>query len=331
MRDAKLVPEGLRSNLGAHECQEIADFAPAMIWRSGLDKLCDWFNKPWLDFVGRSIDQEVGYGWSEGMHPDDVDRCMGIYTTSFDAREPFRLEYRRRRHDGEYRWLLDNGVPFFREGEFGGYLGSRVDVTAHKRLEAGQQLLISELNHRVKNTLATVQSIAAQSFRGRPEAGSYNTFTRRLVALARAHDVVARSNWEGASLVDMLDQAVRPLVSGEHTLQASGPPVYLMPKVALVLSTMFHELAANAGTFGALSVPEGRVVVTWDIGSGDEPRLALRWEERGGPPVLPPARQGFGTRLARQLGRELAGDVRLELPAEGAVFTIDVPLSHVAV
>ena len=116
--------------------KELADYAPVMIWRSGTDKLCDWFNKPWLDFVGRSMEQEQGNGWAEGVHKDDFDRCLKIYVTSFDARERFSMIYRLRRHDGEYRQILDNGAPFYRNGIFAGYFGSCIDVTEQQAAEA---------------------------------------------------------------------------------------------------------------------------------------------------------------------------------------------------
>jgi two-component system, LuxR family, sensor kinase FixL len=110
--------------------RNIADAAPVLIWVAGVDKLCTFFNKPWLDFTGRSAEQELGNGWAEGVHRDDLQNCLQVYNSAFDGQQPFVMQYRLRRHDGEYRWISDQGVPRYDEqGKFGGYIGSCVDVT----------------------------------------------------------------------------------------------------------------------------------------------------------------------------------------------------------
>ncbi len=118
----------------------IADESPALIWSAGVDKLCFWFNKSWLAFTGRSLEQEQGNGWAEGVHPDDLKTCLNSYIESFDARKPFTLEYRLRRHDGQYRWIIDFGTPGYDEaGDFAGYNGLCFDIHDRKVLEEKRQ------------------------------------------------------------------------------------------------------------------------------------------------------------------------------------------------
>jgi PAS domain S-box-containing protein len=117
----------------------IANAAPVLIWMSGTDKLCTYFNKPWLDFTGRSMEKELGNGWAEGVHPEDLQRCLDTYSQSFNQREKFSMEYRLRRHDGEFRWILDIGVPRYDEDRsFAGYIGIGVDVTEQKLADEAQ-------------------------------------------------------------------------------------------------------------------------------------------------------------------------------------------------
>ncbi len=133
--------------------QTLADAAPVLIWVSGLDKLCTFFNKPWLNFTGRTIEEEVGNGWAAGVHPDDTERCMAVYFAAFDARRSFQMEYRLRRADGEYRWVLDNGAPSYYGAEFTGFIGSCVDVTEQKQTEErlrASEILLKEAQHLAK-------------------------------------------------------------------------------------------------------------------------------------------------------------------------------------
>jgi PAS domain S-box-containing protein len=125
--------------LSSAEYQAITEQAPIMIWRARTDKLCDYFNERWLSFRGRSLEQEFGNGWVEGVHAEDMDKCVAIYVESFDARRTFEMHYRLKRHDGQYRWIFDRGVPYFTpQGEFAGYIGSCIDIT--ERIEAEQEL-----------------------------------------------------------------------------------------------------------------------------------------------------------------------------------------------
>jgi PAS domain S-box-containing protein len=132
---AGLEREDIRRRESEDRFRLVANTAPVKIWMSGTDKLCTYFNERWLRFTGRTMEEELGNGWTNGVHPDDLDLCMSTYGAAFDRREGFQMEYRMRRHDGEYRWLLDTGVPRFSQGEFAGYIGSCVDVTDRKVAE----------------------------------------------------------------------------------------------------------------------------------------------------------------------------------------------------
>jgi PAS domain S-box-containing protein len=148
--------------LDARFC-EVMDAAPVMIWVSGRDKGCVWFNKPWLRFSGRQMDQEIGNGWSEGVHHDDFDRCLKVYTTHFDARKDFRMQYRLRRYDSAYRWIDDTGIPrFARDGTFLGYIGSCIDIHDHREVQAElrRRLLEIEALNRRADTAMVVGSIS---------------------------------------------------------------------------------------------------------------------------------------------------------------------------
>lgn len=122
--------------------QVMADTAPVLIWMTGTDALCNYFNKPWLEFTGRTMEQEVGTGWVEGVHPDDVQGCFDCFLPAFQARKPFRMEYRLRRADGEYRWVIESGIPRYTgAGDFAGYIGSNIDITDLKRAEEERERL----------------------------------------------------------------------------------------------------------------------------------------------------------------------------------------------
>jgi two-component sensor histidine kinase len=205
-------------------------------------------------------------------------------------------------------------------------LAAEREVVARIAAETRQKLLLDELNHRVKNTLATVQSIAAQSLRhGADVASVRETFEARLIALSQAHNLLTRDNWRGANLAELLDTELMPYggARGERVTLA-GERVWLQPNTAVALGMAFHELATNAVKYGALSNEDGRVHVTWTLGSGPGARqLRIVWREIGGPPVEKPQRRGFGSRvIVGGLAHQLDGMVDLDFAPTGVVCTI---------
>lgn len=206
-------------------------------------------------------------------------------------------------------------------GQIIGAVSAGLDITERKRTEEHRLLLLNELNHRVKNTLFTVQSLAAQSLRlATTDASGREMFEARLLALSRAHDVLTDENWEGANLNEIVAQAIWPYRGGDPgRFEVDGPPVRISAKMALSISMALHELATNAAKYGALSSHKGRVSISWRTRRhGSDGQLRLEWREADGPAVVPPQRRGFGSRLIeRGLAQELGGEARLEFRPTG--------------
>ncbi|HEX8570674.1 MAG TPA: PAS domain S-box protein [Caulobacteraceae bacterium] len=197
-------------------------------------------------------------------------------------------------------------------------------ISAEREAEERRRLLLNELNHRVKNTLAVVQGVAAQTLRSEADpVQARRALEGRLMALSAAHDILTRESWEGADLGKLVADTVGPFAPDR--LDASGPPLRLNPKTAVSFALALHELASNALKYGALSNADGRVSARWTL---RDQALDFRWEETGGPPVEAPKRAGFGSRLLeRGLASELNGQVRVHYRPEGVVCTIEAPLS----
>jgi PAS domain S-box-containing protein len=233
------------------------------------------------------------------------------------------------RKTGERFWA--NGVTMRLDGETHGFLKILRDETPSKLADEQRILLLHELNHRIKNTLATVQSLAEQTLRAaKVDPRTRANLTDRLMALSKAHDLLVQENWAGAELHAVVDEALRVHRTAEpDRLQVDGPPVRLSPQQAVALSLALHELATNALKYGALSTPAGRVAVTWNFAQDGQGRryMNLLWRETGGPRVKPPAKTGFGTRLlARTFSRE-EGSAKLEYLDEGLQCVVELRLS----
>jgi PAS domain S-box-containing protein len=215
------------------------------------------------------------------------------------------------------------------DGSLRGYNVVVEDVTDRKLEEDRRKLLVDELNHRVRNTLAVVQSIARQTLAGHGGAEAREAFEERLYALAAAHSILTREHWTAADLREVITAAAGSQAA--QRLRLDGPPVALPPSVAVTLSLALHELGTNASKYGALSLPTGHVDVTWRLIGARRSRLLLRWEEQEGPPVHPPVRKGFGMRLLqRALSAELGGAVSLEFAPAGVICQMECELGRTA-
>jgi len=203
------------------------------------------------------------------------------------------------------------------------------DITDRKSAEEQRDLLVKELEHRVKNTLSLVQSIAAQTFRNSGvDASVQRAFEARLITLSNVHGVLTQRGWDSADLHDVVSSALRPHAAVDRErFTVAGPALRLGPKSAVALSMAVHELCTNAIKYGALSADSGHVDIDWSDADG---RLRWRWRERGGPPVAIPTRTGFGSRMIeRALAMQLSGTVTLDYQATGLVCTIDAPMAAI--
>jgi two-component sensor histidine kinase len=206
-----------------------------------------------------------------------------------------------------------------------------IDAKEREAADKLQKLILGELHHRVKNTLATVSAIASQSFRAATsiEQGQ-KAMEGRLIALGRAHDLLMQVSWANASLTHTLSGATDPYDShGGRRFHFNGPDIQITSGAVIALAMTINELCTNTTKFGALSKPAGRVEVAWTIDETKQ-RLQLGWAERGGPAVEPPTRRSFGTRMMESLGQQLNGRVRLAYEPSGFVYSLDVPLGSIA-
>jgi PAS domain S-box-containing protein len=239
------------------------------------------------------------------------------------------------RADGSRFWATGMLMPLLDDSKSPqGFLNILRDHTNRHREEERRSLLLRELDHRVKNTLATVRSLVAQTLRHAPTLDDFQeAFDARLMALARSHALLASGGWQGVKLQEVVERTLEAYaVGGAGRVSVAGPPILLKPSTAVTLNLALHELATNAGKYGALSVPDGCVQVIWTVderGDHEVPLIRMTWRERGGPAVRAPQRRGFGSRLLEQaLPHEFAGKVVLDFAPEGVECRLSLPLGE---
>jgi two-component sensor histidine kinase len=293
----------------------------------------DWREMRQLDGRGFIVDTESpSIAWiDEYLLPEDQDDILKVIQAAVDTKGVFQLEHRVRRADGSVGWTFSRAVPILdAAGEVTEWFGAATDVSARHEAEEHLRLVVNELNHRVKNNLATVQAIAAQTFRNAGDLiQAEAAFVGRIEALALATDFLTGAKGPQPSMRLVMEEAVRPHAPAPDRYRLTGPDLHLAPQTAQALSLAVHELATNALKHGAWRTETGDVVVEWSSAGGDDGgrRLRFRWSETGGPPINPPGRRGFGSRLIEQgLARELKGDVRLVFAPTGLTCLMDAPL-----
>ncbi|HXV26374.1 MAG TPA: PAS domain-containing protein [Alphaproteobacteria bacterium] len=320
--ERKAAEEALRISEG--HFRTLTQAMPHLVWTSEADGACRYLSAGWAEFLGPAPNQKL---WRAAIHPEDRAGVDAAWAAT-ESGENYESEYRLRRLDGEYRWFLSRAAPLCGEGgALIRWVGTCTDMTDRKHAEDRQRVLMAELDHRVKNTLAKVQAMAWQTMRTSESPQAFNeAFGARLQALARAHDMLNRSGREGATLGEIVRESLSPIAGRDDGRTViSGETIPLSGRAALTLSVVLHELATNAAKHGALGVPDGRVIVAWRRRGG---RIELNWAESGGPPVLSPTRRGFGLRLiSESIGHELGGKVALDFNPEGLVCTIRLPAS----
>lgn len=267
------------------------------------------------------------------VHPDDRDEVAWRKRTILAAEDKYQLTYRIRRPDGDVRWVMDRGQV---ERDSGGkalrVVGVLVDITDLKAAEQRQRLLFDELNHRVKNTLAIVQSLAQHTQRSRPDPQEFTrAFGERIMSLSRAHDLLTRTAWQGASLEEIVRAVLEPFAAQAGRVAIAGAAVELPASITITLALMLNELATNAAKYGALSTDAGGIDISWTVvppeaSGGEEPVVDFIWQERDGPPVAPPKHRGFGSRLLAASAQQIKGELDARFTPEGLRCRIRFPV-----
>jgi PAS domain S-box-containing protein len=310
------------------ELENIINRTPFMLIRCSPDLRYRFVSPAYAEMLNRRPDEIVGKELVEIIGKEGF---KGVLPHIQKVLRGERAEYE---HEVDYegvgkRYLHGLYTPDKDEqGRVVGWITSMLDVTERKRAESQRDLLLAEIDHRVKNTLATVVSIANQSFsKDRSLEESRHSFSDRIRALAQTHTRLAEASWSGASLGTIIRDEIAPY-RGADNVRITGPDVVLNPKCAISLGLAIHELTTNAAKYGALSSTTGLVEICWQLSSSAD-EIRLNWAESGGPPVSPPKRTGFGRLLLeRVLVSDLRGAVKLEFGREGLTCSIVLPVKQ---
>jgi PAS domain S-box-containing protein len=346
--ERKLAEQSLRES--EERFRLVANAAPVMIWKSGPDKLCNYFNQTWLEFTGRPLETELGNGWAESVHPDDLAKCLEIYTHSFESRWPFRMEYRLRRRDGEYRWIDDTGVPIVNpDGSFVGYIGSCVDITDRKRGEealrnVSGKLIEAQEKERVRiarelhddiNQRLAMLAIEIQQLKDIPRLSATKIRQRTEELFKRtteiSSDIQLLSHDLHSSSLDYLGlvPAMRSFCAEfakhqkvEVDFGHSNVPSSLSPEVALGLFRVLQEGLHNAVKHSGVRKFEARL-----MGVPGGIQLSIRDSGKGLDLEAAMSGHGLGLISMRERVKLLKGTISIvSKPKHGTEITVRIPV-----
>jgi len=313
----------------------LADAIPQMAWSTKPDGKPDYFNARWYEFTGAPAGKHDGDGWLEPLHPDDAARAAAVWAKAVETGQPYEVEYRLRRADGEYRWTLARGLPMKgRGGQVLRWFGTNTDIHEQRLLVESQQLLSRELNHRIKNIFSVIGGLVNLSAREHAEMEPLAaTISARIAALGLAHDYVRPEAADGEGRPVTLRRLLADLVApyrdrADTRLTFEGEELALSASSVTPMALVFHELATNAVKYGALSAADGRVTVSVRR-ECDE--VIMDWVEQGGPRVAGAALgSGFGSHLGdMSIRRQLGGRYEHHWNEAGLRVAIVVPTGRI--
>lgn len=303
----------------------LADSMPQLVWTVNAQGQVDYYNKRIAAFWP-ARDPDTGlFDWRKIVHPDDLARTMQEWEAAATSGHDYACDHRLKMRDGSYRWHLSRANSQQEVSDIDiRWVGTATDIEELKRSEHERQLLLQELNHRVKNTLALVQGIASLSFRSFDDhKTALSAFHARLAALARTHDLLVRDDWQELSVSEVILSTVAALGVEVHRIDLAGDDFKLSGRNGVMVGMAIHELGTNAIKYGALSGPSGRVHIDYRKMQTEPVGFQIFWEEKGGPAVTPPSRKGFGSRLIQQaLASMIEGEALIEYKADGVRCSI---------
>ena len=300
----------------------LANNIPQLAWIADENGFIYWYNQRWYDFTGTTLEQMQGWGWRDVHHPDHVDRVVERIQKSWDTGEAWEDTFPLKRHDGEYRWFLSRAAPLTDDsGKVLLWCGSNTDITDELESKRRIAMLMREVNHRSRNMLAVMQAVIKRSrYESTDELST--ALLSRIAALKSNQEILDGGDWNGALIVDVVRTQIAHVgpelvesvtIEGDETLAIDA-------RNAEALGLAIHELATNAEKYGALSGEGGGVTIGWQRTQGTDGTegLEFSWEETGGPPVVAPERQGFGSMLIqRNIEQIFVADVTLDYRKQG--------------